>query len=201
MVADTPSAAGQADVEHTSPRPDTTDPHRSRQRALKVLFAADVRREDPRITLDRVLADHTALDLLDEDDLDELDLGDELRAEAERVLRRRGGSRVLDGYARRLVMGVGEHRHDLDDRIGRQSHGWRIDRMALVDRNVLRLAAYELLHEDLRPSVVINEAVELVKELSGPDSPRFVNGVLEALRRRCIEEADATPREAGDADG
>ncbi len=185
----TPPSHEPADVR----RPDTTDPRRSRLRALKVLFAADLRDEDPRIALDRVLSDPEAMALLDEVDLDDLDLDDEDREQAASLLLRPGGPRRIDGYARRLVDGVAEHRHDLDGRIRDHARGWRLERMPLVDRNVLRMAVYELLHEDVRPAIVIDEAVEMVKELSSDDAPRFVNGVLEAIRR---ERADGSDRAA-----
>ena len=89
----------------------------------------------------------------------------------------------VDGFTRTLVAGVEAHRDALDALIQRFARHWAISRMPVVDRTVLRLAAYELVHEDTAPAVVINEAVELVKELSTQDSGRFVNGVLESIRR------------------
>ena len=81
-----------------------------------------------------------------------------------------------------LVVGVGECRPELDEVIGAHSHGWTLSRMPAIDRNVLRLGAYELAHRpDVPVAVVIDEAVELVKRFSTDDSGRFVNGVLSAL--------------------
>jgi transcription termination factor NusB len=61
---------------------------------------------------------------------------------------------------------------------------WRLERMAAVDRNVLRLGAFELLHGDAPPEVVLDEAVELARRFGGEQSPRFVNGILDAMARR-----------------
>ena len=90
---------------------------------------------------------------------------------------------VVDDYAARLVQGVAVHRPDLDRLIEKFARRWTVARMPVVDRNVLRLGAYELLHEDLSPAVVIDEALELAKDLSTDNSARFVNGVLESVRR------------------
>jgi len=81
-----------------------------------------------------------------------------------------------------LVVGVGERRAELDQVIGAHSHGWTLARMPAIDRNVLRLGAYELADRpDVPVAVVIDEAVELAKRFSTDDSGRFVNGVLSAL--------------------
>ncbi len=147
-------------------RPGTTDPHRSRARALKVLFQADVRDRDPSLTVAQIATDPDALALLDDAD-DESEAGE-------------GG---LDDYARVLVDGVATSATRLDEIIGSHSHRWDVDRMPIVDRNILRLATWELLNQDTSPAVVIDEALELAKELSTDKSHRFINGVLEAVRR------------------
>lgn len=86
-------------------------------------------------------------------------------------------------YARELVRGVVRVRTDLDSRLEAQAKNWALDRMAGVDRNILRMALYELLHQsDVPRSVVINEAVELAKKYSGEESGKFVNGVLDELK-------------------
>ena len=84
-------------------------------------------------------------------------------------------------FAKELVLGVARHRGSLDRQIGEHANNWRIERMASVDRNVLRLGAYELLHGDAPVAVVIDEAVELARRFGGDRSPGFVNGVLDAL--------------------
>jgi N utilization substance protein B len=82
-------------------------------------------------------------------------------------------------YARLLVIGVEDRIRELDSIIGETSEHWSIGRMPMVDRNILRIATFELLHlPDVPPSVSINEAVELAKVYGGDDSSKFVNGVL-----------------------
>lgn len=82
-------------------------------------------------------------------------------------------------YAREIVDGVDDHRDEIDELIASYAQGWTIDRMPNVDRAVLRLASWELLHNPEVPqAVAIDEAVELAKEYSTDDSSRFVNGVL-----------------------
>jgi N utilization substance protein B len=87
--------------------------------------------------------------------------------------------------AERLFTGTLKHREGIDEAVtGTLSH-WRFDRVADVDKAVLRLGAYELMHEPQTPSaVVIDEAVELAKRFSEADSPGFVNGVLDALKKK-----------------
>ena len=99
-----------------------------------------------------------------------------------------------DTFAEHLVRGVSEHREALDAEIGAYATGWKIDRMPIIDRNLLRLALYELRHlADVPDAVAISEAVALAEELSTDASGRFVNGVLARL---------ATPEEpAGAATG
>ena len=85
----------------------------------------------------------------------------------------------VDGFTRLLVETVAEHAEAIDALIGTQARGWTLDRMPLVDRNVLRVALYELrAGSNVPPKVAINEAVELAKEFGGETSGRFVNGVL-----------------------
>ena len=98
-------------------------------------------------------------------------------------LRRPVPAKVLD-FARRLVQGTWQHRAGCDKRLTETSSGWSIARMPPVDRNILRLGVYELLEEaDTPPEVIINEAVELARLFADRDSPGFVNGVLDAVRR------------------
>ena len=91
-------------------------------------------------------------------------------------------------YASRLVLGTIEHRDALDAKLSERSDHWRLGRMAAVDRNLLRLALYELLFEaDTPHAVVIDEAVEIAKKFSTPSSGPFVNGVLDGIRRATFE--------------
>jgi len=87
-----------------------------------------------------------------------------------------------DGVVRLLVLGVMEHRDDIDACISTHSTGWTIERMPAIDRNILRVATFELKHRSEVPTaVVLDEAVELAKRFSTDDSGRFVNGVLSAI--------------------
>jgi len=87
-------------------------------------------------------------------------------------------------FASTLVDGVLEHINDIDDILRRLSVGWELQRQPAVDRNILRIAIFEILHLDyVPPSVSINEAVELAKKFSTEESGRFVNGVLGTLVR------------------
>jgi N utilization substance protein B len=80
-----------------------------------------------------------------------------------------------------LVRGVASHRRAIDDTIEKVSTNWRLDRMAKVDRNVLRLAVYELIETEVPVKVVINEAIELGKKYGSESSGAFVNGVLDKV--------------------
>ncbi|MBI3551710.1 MAG: transcription antitermination factor NusB [Elusimicrobia bacterium] len=86
-------------------------------------------------------------------------------------------------FARELLKGTLSHRAKLDEAISAVAENWSLARMPLVDRNVLRLAAYELLNSGDTPiGVVIDEAIEIVRKYSTEDSTRFVNGVLDKLK-------------------
>jgi N utilization substance protein B len=88
------------------------------------------------------------------------------------------------GYALRLIEGVRAHREEIDRRLGEASHHWRLERMSLIDRNILRIGAYEILFGvDVTPAVAINEAVEIARRYGDTDSWSFVNGVLDAVAR------------------
>jgi N utilization substance protein B len=87
-----------------------------------------------------------------------------------------------DALTTELVAGVGEHRERLDAAIASRAKGWTLERMPVIDLNVLRIASFELAERpDVPIAVVLDEAVELAKRFSTDDSGRFVNGVLSAL--------------------
>ncbi|MCP5058833.1 MAG: transcription antitermination factor NusB [bacterium] len=92
-------------------------------------------------------------------------------------------------FAKDLVNGVIVHRDDIDERITASARNWRLERMATVDRNVLRLATFELVHLGTPPQVAIDEAVELARQFGGDPSPGFVNGVLDAVAMGLAEAA------------
>ncbi len=87
-------------------------------------------------------------------------------------------------FTRELALGVESHRDDLDAVISRHAKGWNLDRIAPLERNVMRVALYEIEHSDDVPTeVAIDEAVNIVKEYCGSDAPNFVNGILGAAVR------------------
>jgi transcription antitermination protein NusB len=92
------------------------------------------------------------------------------------------GSPPVSGYAAELVRGVQAHRERIDGLLSEHSQGWALDRMPAVDRNILRIGAYELLwSDDVPDAVAISEAVLLARDLSTDESPSFVNGLLARL--------------------
>jgi len=87
-------------------------------------------------------------------------------------------------FTRELVEGTARDRPELDELIGRHASGWSLDRIAPLERNILRVALHELLHRaDIPAEVAIDEAVEAAKELCSVDAPGFVNGILGAVQR------------------
>lgn len=88
-----------------------------------------------------------------------------------------------------LVMGVDKYHQQIDESISRYASNWQIDRMATIDRNVLRLATFELLFAgDVPPKVAINEAIELAKRFGDKDSGKFVNGVLDKIHKTEVQK-------------
>jgi transcription antitermination protein NusB len=94
-------------------------------------------------------------------------------------------------FAGELIEGVLERMEEIDGRLAAHARNWKLDRMAVVDKQILRLALYELYYRDDIPSLVtINEAVEIAKEFSTPQSGRFVNGILDRIREELEETGD-----------
>ncbi len=97
-------------------------------------------------------------------------------------------------YADAIVLGVVDDREAVDERIARASEHWRLSRMTRVDRNVLRLATWELVHQPATPrAVILDEAVELAKRFGSEDSGAFVNGVLGRVADDCGRPAEPGP--------
>ncbi len=93
-------------------------------------------------------------------------------------------------FAEPLIRGTLEHRAELDEVIMRHARNWELHRMAAVDRNILRLAIYEMLHRnDIPPVVSINEAVDIAKRFSTQDSGKFVNGILDKVKGEIMRPA------------
>lgn len=103
-------------------------------------------------------------------------------------------------FAERLAGGALAARERIDALLGRNLEHWRLERLAIVDRNVLRLAVYEFLYEPgTPPIVVIDEAIEVAKRFGGDESGQFVNGILDALRKRL--SADDAPADGPGTSG
>ncbi len=127
---------------------------KARKRAVDAVFAADLRKISP-------------LNLLNE--------------VAELAADRQNQDEIF-GYAREIVQGVIDQHEQIDDLLETYSQGWALDRMPNLDRAILRVAVWEILHNpDVPNAVAVNEAVELAKELSTDDSGAFVNGLLSKI--------------------
>ena len=93
-------------------------------------------------------------------------------------------SPAVAGFARELVTGAVENVEQIDRLIARHAEHWRLDRMATVDRNLLRLATQEFLYDKETPkTVVINEAIEIARRFSAQESPQFINGILDSIKK------------------
>ena len=124
---------------------------KARKRALDILYAAELRGQDPVVELDAAIA---------------ADEG------------------PTNSYTADLVRGVADHRARIDELLTTYSQAWTLDRMPAIDRNALRIGAFELLYaDDVPAAVAVSEAVALVRNLSTDESPAFVNGVLGSMLR------------------
>jgi len=119
---------------------------------------------------DRLIARRRALELLHSADVGDVDPRDGLTGED-------------SYYARAIVEGVVAHRPELDEVIRKSAEHWSLERMPVVDRNVLRIGIYELIYTDVPAGVIVDQAVRLAKLLSTEDSGRFVNGLLGRVAR------------------
>jgi transcription antitermination protein NusB len=131
--------------------------HKAREQALQVLFQWDARKNTASESIDAFYGS--------------------LSSEDGEVITKR------DAFLELLVNGTVSQIVEIDGQITRHAEHWRLERMPAVDRNILRLAVYELLHTDTPPPVLIDEAIELARRFSGKESVQFVNGVLDAVRR------------------
>jgi len=127
---------------------------KARECALQMLFAADVVKN----SLEFSTKDYW--NELGDDDFDE----------------------KTKNFANDLVLGTLEHNEAIDEKIRTRAEHWRIERMAVVDRNVLRLAVYEFLYQDTPHTVVINEALEIARRFSTFEATQFINGILDAIK-------------------
>ncbi|WP_153556699.1 transcription antitermination factor NusB [Roseimaritima sediminicola] len=91
------------------------------------------------------------------------------------------GRKALTKFGDQLLVGTLEHRQQIDEQIGKLTTNWSLSRMAIIDRNILRLGAYEILFGDTPGSVAITEALALASRYGDKNSPRFINGVLDKV--------------------
>ena len=148
---------------------------RAREGALQVLYQIDVQPElRADLALSRFMANFAAEDA-------DAEVANDDAANAH-VAAAAVWSGEVRTYLDRLVSGVADHLDDIDARITRASRNWRLERMARVDRNLLRLAVYEMTYESEVPDkVAINEAIEIAKRFGTAESPAFVNGILDRV--------------------
>lgn len=137
--------------------------HRSRRRALQVIFNWDMRRE----TVDAAIAHYYLTLHSDEPDAD---------AQPAEMLKH-------DAFMEQLVRGTIQNLPEIDKQIEAKATNWRIERMPAVDRNIIRLAIFEMMQNDLPRPVVIDEAIELARQFSGEEAVPFVNGILDAVSK------------------
>ncbi len=146
---------------------------KARECALQMLFAADISGAGRAGDDDSARADRLVNAFWDE-------LGEPEMDEAARE------------FATRLALGALAHSEELDERIRSRAEHWRIARMAVVDRNVLRLAVYEFLYEPTPRTVAINEALEIARRFSTYEATQFINGILDAIKRDLDQEQPQT---------
>jgi N utilization substance protein B len=99
----------------------------------------------------------------------------------------------VDEFLKRLVLGVLEHCQELDRLIEQYLENWRLDRINWIDRNILRMALFELLYcEEIPPKVTINEAIDLGKRYGSEDSGSFINGILDRIQNEVVRKPIGT---------
>lgn len=131
----------------------------ARELALQILYQYDIRRDDAEILL---------ADYLKKEYISEKKLNDSVR-----------------DFTTTLVKGTIANLERIDAIVSSYAENWKLERMAVVDRNIMRMAAYELLFiEDIPPKVSINEAVDLAKKYGDVDSSKFVNGILDKISKK-----------------
>ena len=127
---------------------------KARECALKILYAIDITGDDSKKCIDTFWKNH-----------------DEVDSE-------------IESFANQLVLGVWNNREEIDKLVSSHTTNWQLKRMAVIDRNILRFATYELLYvEEIPPKVSINEAIDIAKRYGDKDSGKFVNGVLDSVNK------------------
>jgi len=150
--------------------------HRSRQRALQVLYQWDMTKR-PMDEAIRAFYDTLRAEVAPGEAAEESDEG------APSDGRDEFAERGRDLFMEELARGASEMAPDIDHRIAEKSAHWKLERMPVVDRNILRLGIYEMSRRETPAAVVIDEALELARQFSGEDSVAFINGVLDAVHK------------------
>lgn len=88
-------------------------------------------------------------------------------------------------FAEELIRGVLANKSEIDEFLKKFSTNWPVERMSVTDRNILRIGAFEILHSELAPQIIINEAVEISKAFGVADSPKFINAILDNITKDC----------------
>ena len=126
----------------------------AREMAVKILYQAEITRREIKIAADNFWKEAETID------------------------------KIVFEFTKRLTVGIEEHSKEIDEKISRYATNWQLKRMAVIDRNVLRIGVFELLFApDIPPKVTINEAVELAKKYGDLDSSKFVNGILDKIHK------------------
>lgn len=127
---------------------------KARECALKILYAIDITGDDPKKCIDTFWKNHEEID------------------------------REAETFANSLVLGVSNNKEAIDKLLSSHTTNWQLKRMAVIDRNILRFAAFELLYmEEIPPKVSINEAIDIAKRYGDNDSGKFVNGILDSINK------------------
>jgi len=126
----------------------------SREYALKILYQAELTRREIHLAAEKFWSEFESID------------------------------KHVRSFSDRLTTGVEENRQKIDDKISEHATNWQLKRMAVIDRNVLRIGVFELVYaSDIPPKVTINEAVELAKKYGDLESSKFVNGILDKIHK------------------
>jgi len=130
----------------------------ARENTLKILYQTEITRRDIHVTAEAYWAEKEEIDP------------------------------VIKDFSERINEGIEKNCTDIDEKISKYATNWQIKRMAIIDRNILRIGVFELLYaEDIPPKVSINEAVELAKKYGDLESSKFVNGVLDKIHKTEIQ--------------
>ena len=143
-------------------------------------------------------AREAALQLLFQTEFNDISLGVALK----QFWKNKKSDKDMRAFSRALVENVITHKDDIDLTIQSVSKNWRVSRMAVIDRCILRMAVCELIFdEDLAPAIVINEAIEIAKKFSGTEAANFINGILDAVKTNTENESENEKKKKNNTEG